>query len=111
MRRFVLMCALLAAACAEAPQTYRDLDRLGEEYQRETMGPPQSPADATARDSCGASAFRGLMGTPADQIDRSTLPPGTRVIMPGQMVTMDFSAGRLNIRVAPDGRVAALECF
>lgn len=111
MRRILAACILLAAACTQAPQTYRDLDRLGEEYQREATEPPQNAEEATRRDTCGASRFHDLIGTPADQIDRSTLPPRARIIMPGMMVTMDFVPERLNIRVAPGGNVAALECF
>ena len=38
-------------------------------------------------------------------------PPRARVIMPGQMITMDFSAERLNIRVGPDGKVTEVGCF
>lgn len=111
MRRIVLACALLAAACTQAPQTYRDLDRLGQQYQHNTAEPPQSAEEATRRDTCGASRFRYLIGTEADRIDREGLPSRTRVIMPGQMVTMDFVPERLNIRVAPDGRVTTVECF
>lgn len=105
--------AMALAACTQAPQTYRDLDQLGRNYERESTSHPQTPPSdgTTAQDTCGASRFRNLMGAPESQIDRSTLPPGTRVIRPGQMVTQDFNALRLNIRIAPDGKVAALECF
>lgn len=111
MRRIVVASALLVAACTQTPQTYRDLERIGQEYQRESSQPPQNQTEATARDTCGASRFRHLIGAPADQIDRSMLPPRTRIISPDDMITMDFSAGRLNIRVGADGRVTALECF
>jgi hypothetical protein len=73
--------------------------------------PPQNAEEATAQDTCGMSEFRHLIGTPADAIDRSTLPPRTRVITPDMMVTMDFSAERLNIMVGTDGRVGSMRCF
>jgi hypothetical protein len=55
--------------------------------------------------------FRHLIGTRADQIDRSTLPARTRIITPDMMVTMDFSAERLNIMVGTDGLVGSMRCF
>lgn len=114
MKRIAIAAMIaMAAACTSEPQTYRDLDQLGRDYQRESTSQPQPPPaeGPTAQDTCGASRFRNLMGAPESQIDRSTLPQGTRIIRPGQMVTMDFNATRLNIRIAPDGKVAALECF
>jgi hypothetical protein len=73
--------------------------------------PPNTAEEATAQDTCGASHWRQYIGRPASEIDRSTLPARARVIMPGQMITMDFSAERLNIRVAPDGKVTEVGCF
>lgn len=107
--------ALMLLAACETPgdPTYRDLDHMGRDYQRDTQATatPQNEEQATAADVCHASRFRALMGTPASAIDRSTLPPHTRIISPGMMVTQDFSPERLNIRVAPDGKVAAIQCF
>lgn len=111
MKRLVAMFAVLAAACTEAPQTYRDLDQLGRDYQRQVATTPQTAEEATRRDTCGARRFSNLLGTPASAIDRSSLPARARVITPGMMVTQDFSPERLNIRVAPDGKVASLDCF
>ncbi|MEQ1618582.1 MAG: I78 family peptidase inhibitor [Terricaulis sp.] len=111
MRRLATLVLILTAACAEAPQTYRDLDRLGRDYQREVSNLPQTAEEATRRDACGASGFAHLLGTPASAIDRASLPAQTRIISPGMMVTQDFSPQRLNIHVAPDGKVAALDCF
>jgi hypothetical protein len=104
---------MLLAACETPDPTYRDLDQVGRNYQRDSQATatPQNQEQATAADVCHASQFRALMGTPASAIDRSSLPPHTRIISPGMMVTQDFSPERLNIRVAPDGKVAALECF
>ena len=111
MKRMVAACALLAAACTEAPQTYRDLDQLGRDYQREMSTPPQSADEATQRDTCGAARHRGLVGTSAAGIDRASLPAQTRVITPETMVTQDFSPYRLNVIVGTDGKVGSLRCF
>jgi hypothetical protein len=115
MIRLVLGAAalLLLAACETTDPTYRDLDQMGRNYQRDTQASatPQNAEQATAADTCHASRFRALIGTPASAIDRSTLPPRTRIISPGMMITQDFSPERLNIRVLPDGKVAAIGCF
>src|SRR5262249_17489925 len=91
---------IMLAACVTPDPTYRDLDQMGRDYQRDTQGSPtpQNAEPATAADVCHASRFRALIGQPAASIDRSTLPPHTRIISPGMMITQDFSPERLNIR-------------
>src|SRR5262245_52180312 len=93
--------ALMLLTACETDATYRDLDRVGRDYQRENQGTatPQNAEQATAADVCHASRFRALLGTPASSIDRSALPPRTRIISPGMMITQDFSPERLNIRI------------
>jgi hypothetical protein len=107
--KFMLATVALAfaAACGSSPQTYRDLDQLGQEYQR----PPENAEQATAADTCGAARFRNLIGEEVATIDPGTLPARARVITPEMMVTQDFSPTRLNIIVGTDGRVGSLRCF
>ncbi len=110
--RWVIACAFVAlAACTQGPQTYRDLDRMGQDYQRAAAARPQTADQATARDTCGARRFEPLIGSPGDAIDRATLPPGTRIITPDMIVTQDFSPERLNILVGTDGKIGSLRCF
>jgi hypothetical protein len=97
----------LVAACGTAPQTYRDLEQMGQEYQR----PPQNAEEATRQDTCAAARFRHLVGTEARAIDEAALPPRTRIITPDMMITQDFSPTRLNIIVGTNGRVGSLRCF
>lgn len=111
MSKLLIALLLLAGACAETQQTYRDLDRLGRDYQRHESAPLQTADQATAADSCGAQRFAALVGTRADQIGAGTLPPGARILTPDMMVTMDFSAQRLNIMVGTDGLIGSLRCF
>jgi len=40
-----------------------------------------------------------------------TFPAGTRVINPGDAVTMDFRADRLNIEVGVNGRIDKIGCY
>lgn len=59
---------------------------------------------------CGGTALHVLVGQPA-----TTLPDAggwtvLRVIQPGMMVTMDYSATRLNVRVDEADRILALDC-
>jgi|CXWL01.1.fsa_nt_gi hypothetical protein len=110
-KAFSIAALFMAVACTQTPQTYRDLDRIGRDYQREVATAPQSAAEATRRDTCGASAFRTLVGRPAAEIERARLPAGARVITPDMMVTQDFSPNRLNVIVGSDGMIGSLQCF
>jgi hypothetical protein len=109
----MIVAAALALAACQGQQTERDLDQIGRDYQRQSQesANSQNTDDATRADVCGASRFAAFVGKPASSIDRSTLPPRARIISPGMMVTQDFVAGRLNIRVGPDDRVTAVQCF
>lgn len=93
--RAALIAAVFMAGCATA----------------QPAEPPQTPEEASAQDTCGMARFRHLIGTDASAIDRSTLPPRTRIITPDMAVTMDFSAERLNIMVGTDGKVGSMRCF
>lgn len=95
IRAALAILVLSVAACAQTPPA----------------SPPQTAEDATAQDTCGAARFASLVGSPATQIDRATLPARTRIITPDMMVTQDFSPERLNIIVGTDGRVGSLRCF
>ncbi len=110
MRAKIVLAAFalgVVAACGTAPQTYRDLDRMGQDYQR----PPQNAEEATRQDTCGAARFRNLIGEEAATIDPETLPSRARIVTPEMMITQDFAPTRLNIIVGTDGRVGSLRCF
>ena len=72
---------------------------------------PGNPEEATQADTCGIARFQHWIGMRAAQIDRATLPQGTRVITPEMAVTMDFRAERLNIMVGTDGIIGSMRCF
>ena len=64
----------------------------------------------TQEDTCGMAALQDLVGTEASGLEAVTLPEGTRIILPGMAVTMDYSPSRLNIDVGEDGLVTRLWC-
>lgn len=99
--------ALAAAACTQegpAPAT-------PEATQEAVETMPQTQEEATAQDSCGASRFQHLIGTPLAAIDESTLPAEARLLTPDTIVTQDFRPDRLNIMSGADGLVSSLACY
>ncbi len=111
MRKLLMMagCVLALAGCGQttAPAT---TEAPADVAATTTVG-PLTQAEATAQDSCGAAAFREIVGGPAAMIDLGTLAPGTRIIGPETMVSQDFVATRLNIIVGTDGNVGSLACY
>lgn len=67
-------------------------------------------AAAASDDACGAAALQPLVGTSVGTLDPATLPEPRRIIFPGQAVTMDFAAERLNVEIGPDDAVARVYC-
>lgn len=65
---------------------------------------------ATGDNACGAAARQDLVGTSVGALDPATLPEPNRVIFPGQAVTMDFQAARLNVEIGSDDQVARVYC-
>lgn len=68
------------------------------------------PAQEPAADACGASGLQGLVGQPASTLDTMRFAQRMRVIRPGQAVTMDYSAERLNIAVDGAERISRVYC-
>lgn len=109
MRKFFMIAACLSAlaACGQTTTPATTETPAAET----TVAAPTNQAEATAQDTCGASAHQALIGTQASAIDLATLPAGTRIITPDMMVTQDFVATRLNIAVGTDGLVGSLSCY
>ena len=62
-------------------------------------------------DQCKASTLQGLVGQPKSVLQTMLLPAGTRVIGPGDAVTMDFRPDRMNVEIGTDGRIAKIGCY
>ncbi len=69
---------------------------------------PGTPAPEVA--ACGAAALQGLVGQSARVLETMRFGVVTRVIRPGMAVTMDYSPGRLNIRVNGQEVITHVEC-
>lgn len=61
-------------------------------------------------DACGAARFAYLVGQPKSLVDRTAFPQGTRVILPGSAVTMDYREDRLNLLIDGNAAVEQVYC-
>lgn len=90
MRAPILIFPLLLAACEET-----------------SVAPaPGAPFEQTA---CAPESYEQFLGRPGSAVD---VPEGvrSRVIAPGDMVTMDFVATRVNFETDEDGIVRNIRC-
>lgn len=108
IRSSLFALALLAAACSPAA------DEPVESPVAEAPAPVETPTpmtreEATAQDTCGAAQYSAMIG---QNIAAVTFPADSvRVISPGQPVTEDFRADRLNVLLDDNGVITALECY
>lgn len=75
---------------------------------------PTAPGEPIA-DSCKAEAAQSTVGKPAttDVVEQARKAAGAdvaRTLKPGQMVTMEYRAGRLNIDVDEKNVIVAVRC-
>jgi hypothetical protein len=70
-----------------------------------------SPPEEPAEDACGASKWQGLVGKHRSEIPQAPAGAVWRVHSTDSMVTMDYSAERMNIRWDPQTeRVVDVRC-
>lgn len=69
-----------------------------------------NPAPNTAEDACNKAAYAAIIGTTEKDPSVPPAGPNVRHIHPGDQVTMDFRAGRLNIDIDAKGVITALRC-
>ena len=69
-----------------------------------------TPVPAPAINQCGAAALQVLVGQPVSVLPDIGPWTAKRIIQPGQLITQDFSATRLNVQVDGAGRILALTC-
>ena len=74
------------------------------------MVTPPPPPPLPDPGNCGAASMQNLVGLPVRVLPRQGTWSAIRIIRPGDMVTMDYSASRLNVRVDRAGRIMDLTC-
>ena len=77
--------------------------------------PPHESTPPPEVGTCDAAPAQGLVGRPAsaELIEEARRLTGARVwrwLRPGQIVTMEFHAGRLNLRLDARDRVEGISC-
>lgn len=68
-----------------------------------------TPTPTPAPDTCNRAQYEAFIGSPASEVDFSG-HEAVRIIAPGDAVTMDFRAERLNVKTDADGRIIELTC-
>lgn len=61
-------------------------------------------------DLCGASGYRGLVGQPQSVLSTQTFTRTVRVVEFGGIVTQEYNGYRINVRLGPNGNIAAVDC-
>ncbi|SFE10864.1 I78 family peptidase inhibitor [Paracidovorax konjaci] len=97
--------ALLAAGCSTANLPW------GGSATPAATGPTGAPVGGT----CDAAPAQALIGqnSTAKVVEDARVRSGAhlaRVLRPGQMVTKEFDAQRLNLEVDGNGRITAVRC-
>jgi hypothetical protein len=108
IRASVFALALFAAACTPPATEDQPQQPTTETPAQEAQAMPQTAAEATAQDTCGARAYAQFVG---QNIAAVTAPAGVRTIAPDTIVTQDFRPDRLNIIVDAQGVIQRLECY
>lgn len=118
MSRFLLPAVVLLtlgiAACTSKPDEQEQAVAQSEERAQEAAqpAPPAPPAVATACDDSQAQWAIGKKVSEAD-VEQARKDSGAeiaRTLKPGQMVTMEFNANRLNLDLDDTGAVTAIRC-
>lgn len=110
----VALLTLCLAACTPKPDEQEQAVAQSEERAEEVAqpAPPAPPAVATACDDSQAQWAVGKKVTDAD-VEQARKDSGAqiaRTLKPGQMVTMEFNANRLNLDLDGTGAVTAIRC-
>jgi hypothetical protein len=59
---------------------------------------------------CNAQHLAVLIGEPATKLNEVPLPERTRIVRPGEAVTMEHVPERLSVRLGPRGLIYEMRC-
>ncbi|MEM9582244.1 MAG: I78 family peptidase inhibitor [Pseudomonadota bacterium] len=68
------------------------------------------PSDYDGVPTCGAENYQGLLGQKEAVLATVDLPRATRILHPGDVITLDFSPDRLTIDVDEFDRITSITC-
>lgn len=110
--------ALLLGACASSPDSGAASDAAapGDTAQTPQAIAPAAPAPGDTAAQCNATAAQSFVGQDASDatVAQAQTAAGAtgavRVIKPGQPVTMDFRADRLNVEVDEHNAIVKISC-
>lgn len=108
MRMMLISAAVLALAACGQTTTVEETPVETPVAEAPAAVTPTTAAEATAQDTCNGAQYRSLIG---QQLAAVTVPEGVRTIAPDTVVTQDFRADRVNLRVDANGVITAVECF
>lgn len=98
LARVLLLAGAALAACAPVPPP-------GPPPPTRPQRPPPEPHDA-----CGAGRLQRFVGRPFRALRPHVDTSRTRVLRPGDAMTMDYSPFRLNVLLDRNGRVDRIWC-
>jgi hypothetical protein len=103
MRKLVILTCLAVAGCTTPSSPAMPGERPG----------PVAPNPAGG--TCVADGGNAYVGQPAtvpngEAILAATHAKSLRWVFPGMMMTMEFSAERVNVRYGPDNRILSVNC-
>lgn len=106
---------LALAACSASGSDEQEQALVQSEQAAEQAAEPMpatAQADASACDASQAQWLAGKAPAAADlqQAQKDAGAQRARTLKPGQMVTMEFDAARLNVELDEKGLVAAVRC-
>ena len=76
----------------------------------QVLPPDPMPDPEPNANACGAAELQGLVGQHARVLDTMRFSQPTRIIRPGEAVTMDYGPNRLNIEINEANRIGRVSC-
>ena len=104
----MLIAGLALMACTPSEPTTTATPAATEPAPPPPAAEPAPPA--TAADTCNMAQYASLIGKPATDSGVPAAGATVRIIKPGDQVTMDFQATRLNIEVNAAGVITVVRC-
>ena len=115
VRTALALVVLMLGACTTSAPAESATAPVAAPADAAPPGTTPTPAPAPMPAACNAEAARGAIGqtASAEVVEQARLAAGAaiaRTLKPGQMVTMEYHGGRLNLDVDADNVVTGVRC-